>query len=399
LASTEDQEASDLVEIATNDTKSTAVVVYTVTDETIDTMSKKFFALTVVGANDKKGMSLVHEARMKCVRARSAVEKTRKQLKADSLEYCRKVDAEAKRLSAKIEHVEKHLAAQEKIVQDEIDRIEAAKVEATRKQRESRFLEAGGEQDSVRFLMQYSDDEFESLVSQTEQKTLARLEQARVAAEQAEAMRIAREQIEAERAELARQQQAEADRVAAERAAIERERQAAEAESARLRASEDASRAAERTELDRQRKENEAAAEKLRVAEENRLAAERAEAAKQQAAIDAEALRIANEEAARLRAIENERIAREAAEAARIETEARLKREAEAEKARLAEEAAEAERKEAMRPDLVKLLSVAVAVRGINVPSVSGASHDIRSQIVSILEDAAMRIEAAAAES
>jgi len=59
---------------------------------------------------------------------RVAVEKKRKDLKADALEWGRKVDAEAKRISALLEPIEVHLQTEEDKVTKEKERIKAEKI-------------------------------------------------------------------------------------------------------------------------------------------------------------------------------------------------------------------------------------------------------------------------------
>ena len=65
--------------------------------------------LTVKGVDDKTGLAKVHAARMEVKNCRVAVEKHRKHLKADALEYGRTVDKEAKRITALLEPIEQHL--------------------------------------------------------------------------------------------------------------------------------------------------------------------------------------------------------------------------------------------------------------------------------------------------
>ncbi len=209
-----------------------------------------------------------------------------------------------------------------------------------------------------------ADDEAERLAAEAAEaerlaaEESARLEAERIAAEEAEAARLAAEEaarleaerVAAEEAEAARMAAEEADRLEAERVAAE------EAEAARL-AAEEAARleaeriAAEEAEAARVEAERLAAeeAERLGAEEQARLAAERSAAeqaeAERIAAEEAEAARLAAEEAERLEA---ERVAAEEAEAARLAAEAAARLEAEriaAEEAeRLAAEQAEADR-------------------------------------------------------
>ncbi|WP_259650848.1 signal recognition particle-docking protein FtsY, partial [Shewanella sp. MBTL60-112-B1] len=170
------------------------------------------------------------------------------------------------------------------------------------------------------------------------ERVAADAEQARIAAEQAEAQRLAAEQVaqaeaervaaEAEQARIAAEQ-AEAQRLAAEQAAqAEAERVAAEAEQVRVAAEAEQARiAAEQAEAQRLAAEQAAQAEAERVtaeAEQVRVAEEAEQA--RIAAEQAEAQRLAAEQAAQAEAerveaerVELEIVAAEQAEAARIE--------------------------------------------------------------------------------
>ena len=183
-------------------------------------------------------------------------------------------------------------------------------------------------------------ERIEAELAEAERLAAEEAEAARIAAEQAEAERLAAEEAEAARIAA---EQAEIDRLAAEEAEVVRIA-AEQAEAERLAAEEvEAARiAAEQTEAER------AAAQEAKAA---RIAAEQAEA-ERVAAEEAEAARIAAEQA------ETERVAAEEAEAARLAAEqAEAERVAaeEAEAARLAAEQVEAERLEAERIEAERL--------------------------------------------
>lgn len=240
---------------------------YTPTDAAIAKMAESYMPLTIKGVEDTNGYKLVHAARMDVKARRVEVEKLRKELKADALEYGRQVDSEAKRITALLTPIEDHLAKQE-------EAYEAAK-EAIRNA--------------------------ERLKAEAEAKAKAEAEAARLKAEQeaaVEKLRIEREKLEAERrameAELAKieaeqaaeraRQKAEQDKIDAERRAVEAEqKRLADIEAARLR----------KIEEERIAKE---AAEKARIETEARIARE---AAAKKAAEEAETKA---EEEARLRA-------------------------------------------------------------------------------------------------
>jgi len=86
---------------------------YAITDTAIAAMRDEFMPLVIRDVSDADGFKAVHSARMVVKNHRVSVEKVRKELKADALEYGRKVDAEAKRITAMLEPIESHLSAQE----------------------------------------------------------------------------------------------------------------------------------------------------------------------------------------------------------------------------------------------------------------------------------------------
>ena len=192
----------------------------------------------------------------KCVKIRSAIEARRKELKQDSLEYGRRVDAVAKMLTAEVERIEGPLAAA-KAKQDQT--VEEARLareaeerriaeEAERKRREEEQAKLRAEQARL-----------------AEERRAFEAEQARVRAEQAaemakirEAQEAERRKIEAEQAAARAEQERERQRLEAERREIAAERERHEA---RLRAEREAAERAER--------------ERIEAEEAARLAAER----------------------------------------------------------------------------------------------------------------------------
>lgn len=290
-------------------------------DVAIAKLAEEYTGLTINGINDKAGFDKVHKARMTVRNYRVQVEKTRKELKADALEYGRTVDAEAKRLTAALEAIEQPLCEQENAVLAEKERIKKAAEEAKAaivKARVDALVAAGAMPNPVA-VAAYTEESFQAALktateAKAERERLAEVERLRLAAE-------------------AEERRKEGERLAAERAELDKVRREQEAEAARLKAERDkveAEAAAQRraVELEAAKKE---AAEKARIETERRLAEEQA------------------------------RKEREAAELA-----ARQKAEAEAtEAARLEEEAAKPQRK--------KLLAIAEIVEAIAVPDGPGA--------------------------
>lgn len=239
-------------------------------------------------------------------KTRVAIEARRVDLKAESLETGRRIDATAKVLTASIEAIEGPLRAKKQVVDEAESRAKFDRDNAERLAEEAR-LRAERQADEARL------------------------------AEVARLQAIEADRILMENAKLEMARKAEEKRAKAEREAIEAERRRVEEEQ----------RAAARVEADR--------AAKARAEEDARVAAERQQLAAERAKLDAE--RRAAEQA------EADRVARIAAEEA---AKARAAREAaEAEEQRIAaleREAAARARIEALRPDAEKLRSFAADV-------------------------------------
>lgn len=241
-------------------------------DFAIATMANKFMPLEIRDFNDVEGFKEVHEARMVVKNKRVEVEKVRKALKADALEYGRMVDAEAKRITALLEPIELHLQRLEDAYNAEKERIKnAARLKA----------------------------EAEAKAKADAEEAARRAEQERIRKEQeaeSSRLRVEREKIEAERAAIEAERRAAQEKIDAERREIEAEqKRLADIEAARVRAEE----------MERAKAE---AAERAKRETEERLAREAAEA---KAKAEREAAEKARVEAARpdgdkLRSVANE---------------------------------------------------------------------------------------------
>ena len=344
-----------------------------VQDVAIQALADEYMPLVIADVDDKEGFERVHDARMEVKRKRIAVEKKRKELKADALEYGRLVDGEAKRITAMLEPIETHLLSEETRINDEKDRIKREAEErrqAELKERVKALAEFGLVKTTYE-VEHYSDQQFADLVAEC--KTNWEREQARLKAEADEKAR--REQAEAEakakrEAAEAEARRKEQERLAKEREELERERAKQREEEAERKRIEDERLAKEKAELERQRKEQEA----------------------EQARLKAERERIEAEEAERQRQAELERAKKEAAERARREAEEKRLREEHEARERAEREEAERKRREALRPDRDKLLAVANFVEAIEVPAVSEASESLKRQIEQTIADAANAI-------
>lgn len=317
-------------------------------------LAEKYASLKIAGLNDKAGYKAVHDARMIIRRRRTDVEKTRKDLKAAALEYGRTVDAEAERLTAILEPVETHLQRQEDAIDAEKERIKKAAEDAKSaiiQQRIDSFTRLGW-MINPSMAAEWTEEVYQTQYQLAKEKADQRDKQ------EAERLRVEAEEKAAREAEAARliAERAELNRIAAEQKA-ERERMEFEQAAERVRLAKEREKAAEEQRAEQRKIE----AERHRVAEEQRLERERIAAAQQ-------ALEKAEYE--RKHAIEIEQARKDAAEKARLETEARLKREAEealeferAERQRIANEQAAIEaarlKAEEEKPIRLKIMQIA----------------------------------------
>ena len=104
------------------------VVEYNVTTAAIAEMKELYMGLVITDIDDKEQYDAVHSAHMVVKGKRIEVEKRRKELKADALEYGRRVDSKAKEIFKAIEPLESHLKAEKQKVQDEKDRLENERI-------------------------------------------------------------------------------------------------------------------------------------------------------------------------------------------------------------------------------------------------------------------------------
>lgn len=320
--------------------------------ESVMTRLEPYMELRVESPEDKEGFKAVHAARMDVRSARTGVEKSRKALKAEALEFGRKVDSEAKRIKALIEPIETHLIEQENIVKREEERKKKEKEEAEKKLIEDRLnaLAAVGSSLHPTAALAMPEGEFEMLLAKVTGEFNAIQE-----AKEAE-----RKQIEEAKAEIEKQRQE-----------LEAEQQRQEKERREIQRIEDEKREQLRIETEK------VEAEKRKV-EEARLAEE---ARRRKELEEAEA----KAEAKRIEAEQKIKDA-EAAEAKRIEDE-RL------EKERLAAEAeAEAIRKDALS-DKEKIHDYLESLSSIGAPSVvSKEANDLILELRDTLNDWAKRV-------
>lgn len=333
-------------------------ILYSVTAETIAQMKTRFASLTINGVNDKAGYDAVHKARMECVRARTAIEKTRKDLNAESQEFIRKVNAEAKTLTSLItDGMEKRLEDQQQAVDNEKARLKQVEEDKLYAERQAAWDAAGGPKTDRAYLLSHNADQFAARLTQ-----------------QIEAKRL-RDQAEAERVERDRLASTLLDRIGKvspyARSPIVSEvlrdmTPAQFAEHLAVLIHEDAAIKASE------------AAERDRLAEERRaLDAQREEQAAREAELQAEADRLAQ--------LEADRVAAAQAEQDRIDQLELDRQAADAAKAReeelAADHAAEALRLETLRPVIDRVNEFADKVELLAIP-------DVPEEFASKIQDA-----------
>lgn len=337
---------------------------------------REYLSLTVADIHDKKALKVVHDRRMELVKARTSIDKARKELNEDAKRKIDETNALCKSFVEQMTPIEEHLRAEEQRVEDalEAERVEVAnKVYLARREK----MDAVGYQMPEPAVRSMSDEAFEHTMVIAQAQAVERERLAAVAKEQeAERLRLEAErqaEFERQEAERIRQQEAEAERLREEAAKLAAEREAMEAERARQQAEEDARRKEESEKLERERQQFE---EERRKAQEelDRQREEMAKAVREQ------------EEKER-----QERLAREAEQAERDRIEAEKQRLArEAEEKRLEAERAEAERArlEAMKPDIQKLADYVAKLEKVKVPEVGDACQDLQGRVGQILLDA-----------
>ena len=335
-------------------------------------MNQRVAALVVA---DKESRALAWEDRQLFRKMRLSIEKREESLTEAAKTHIKAVKEVAKTLLGMITPGEDAIAAKIKAYDAEVETQKKAAEAAKQAKLTERFnslfeLEAKFHPVLVEGM---TDEEFDAIRQEATEAFAQRKLEERKAKEEAE--RIAAQQAEALKIEQ--------DRLAKERAELEAMR--AEQEAIRLKAE-----AEKRAEDERRQKE--AAEAQAKIDEANRIEREQLEA--QRLAIEAERERIEQLEAQRLEAIRIEREKAEQAERDRLEANAAEERKAEA--ARLAEIARQEEeaRAEALKPDIERFKGFAVFLRGVIIPSPMTVEGKRMAKVCSDeLEFLAMRCE------
>jgi len=263
-----------------------AVVNYNLTDVAIREMSDLYMDLCVANTKDKGELAAVHNARMVVKSHRIAVEKKRKELKADALEWGNVVDGEARRIQGLIKPIETHLEAEENKVKEEQGRIKREEEERVRNQVQERvdgllswncvvpFIEAATmTADEYSQVLNAAKEKYESakkIEAEAEEKRkeeAALLEKQRVEQEETAAkLRAEADRLEAEEARRRKEAEAERQEIERDRQKIESDRKSIQDAEDKKRMEADAREVAERELIEKQKKE-EFEKEKLELAE------------------------------------------------------------------------------------------------------------------------------------
>lgn len=133
---------------------------FNVTDAAISELATQYMPLIVKGIDDKDGLKIVNAARKVVKGYRIDVDKRRKELNTDALAFQRRINEEAKRITALLEPIENHLAAEEKKIDDEIERIKLEKERAEAARFQARVISLTGLKfmfDGVHYYSTYLD--------------------------------------------------------------------------------------------------------------------------------------------------------------------------------------------------------------------------------------------------
>lgn len=221
------------------------LVKYSVTDAQIARLRADFTGLSV---DTPEGYEAVRIAIGTLRDLRGAIEKRRVELKADALAFGRAVDAEAKRITAALDYLERPLKDQKQAVDAERERVKQEAINAKRRQLEEELRAAQAVEDARLRAVREAD---EARLAEERAKLEAErreLDAARQKQEAADAERRRKEQ--AERAAEDARLRVEREAIEAERRAVQQERERAERaefeRKARIKAEEEAAAKVER---------------------------------------------------------------------------------------------------------------------------------------------------------
>lgn len=203
------------------------------TEQILSQMQAEAFALSVKDVSDTEGYNTCKEMRKTVRKLRTSIENRRKEAKADALAYGKKVDGEAKRLTAEVRKAEDYLKSQEQIVDDHKAKLKAEKEEQKRLMIEGRAnaLQKVNAVFSVTSLGDMSETEYQQLLSDAgatflenkrrREQEAERLKQLEAERQQKEAeLKAVHEKAEAQRLEQEKKHRAELAALQVEKPAI-----------------------------------------------------------------------------------------------------------------------------------------------------------------------------------
>lgn len=214
------------------------VIEFGVADKTVADLRKRYGGLKIADTKDTKGYKIIQEAIADVKSVRVGVEKSRVSMKESALEYGRRVDAEAKRVTALLAAIEQPLVSEKKRIDNEkaatkraAEEAEkariAAEIEAKRKAEQERIeAEQKAERDRIAVQQAEMDRERQKIAAERAaleaERARDRERQEAEAEKVRESSRKAQEAIDAKNAEIAAAQAAEAARIAEQRREVER---------------------------------------------------------------------------------------------------------------------------------------------------------------------------------
>ncbi len=322
-----------------------AIQKYELTPEAVAKMAEDYLKIEVI-FDDKESYGVARDAKTRCVKARTGTEERRKDLTKEARQWQTDVNQAAKDLLAPLVPVEEHLKAE---LKKEDDRKEAI-LEEKRNKEIKRIATIQEKIEDIRRkaenLTNMSSGTLSALVESV-QNTEISLEEFQEFAQHAKTAKEAAI-ITIEKAHAAQIQQEQAD----EARKVENER------------------------LERIRLEQEAKAAELKEYEDKIIAERKAEQEKidiEKAVVRAEQAEIEASKKAEQERIDREKFKAQAKEAARIQAEKDAKEKAEREeRERVKKEQAEVEekaRREALKPDVEKLLAYGQRLVDVKVPA------------------------------
>ena len=208
--------------------------------------------LTGLTADTHQGYVMVKSAISEVTKYRTGVEKARKELKKSALDWGKKVDAEARRVTALLLEIETPLREEKALIDDEAERRRKQKEEAER-------LAIEAKERAEREACEAVEKAQRELEEEERKAQAARLAQER------KALEAERKQLEDERRKQQEALEAERLKIVADREEIEKVKRAVEEEARKER---EAALAAEREAQEKEERAKEAEAEEARLTEE-----------------------------------------------------------------------------------------------------------------------------------